>query len=377
MKSENKDEILLKMLKAKNVNSNNVISFLKNNKAELNNLDSHGYSLLHYAIKSENYEVVNAMLNTTEDYQTEKANPNLATNDSNKGESLSPILYTLMVCNDSSTSSKIIKQLIKTGAEISFKDDENCSIFHRACEKGRTDLLEFLLSNYSESLNINDLCKHGSGLHMAIIGDQDDVAALLLNNKIDASLKDQHNNTPLHLAIQLKNFNLFKLIADHVIASKDLSDEFKKELFNAQNDEGNTILHELAYAKSSVLIEFIKKFKQEYRVDSEIRNKEGNTYTEVQENIIKLLADKEKKEKQMREEYRKEKERLAEERRRQNELEKQEELNEQKAEDARKELGLKLIKYRGLIFTVIFILFLVILFVVVNKAASKKKEKII
>ena len=47
--SENKEETLLKMLKAKKLNKTDINTFLQENNIELNKLDSHGYNLLHHA----------------------------------------------------------------------------------------------------------------------------------------------------------------------------------------------------------------------------------------------------------------------------------------------------------------------------------------
>ena len=170
--------------------------------------------------------------------------------------------------------------------------------------------------------------------------------------------------------------NAFKIIQDYIINCHELTDEQKKALFNAQNEDGNTILHELAYAKCHFMIESIKKFPTQYAVDLHTINKEGHTYKGVQENLVELQKQKELREKLLKEEIRKEKERYAEEKK-QELLREKEEIEKMRLEvEKREKMGEFMLKYRGLIFTIFFIVFMVVLYLVVN-SATKKKAKII
>ena len=381
-KSESKEEILLKSIRGgkgtKKMTKDEVSNFLKNNIIDLNKIDSHGYNILHYSIKSQNPDLVHLLLNLDQEhFSTERANPSMLTGDDSKQIYLPPLHLALQACDDSTISSKIIKILIGAGAEINAKDEEGCTVYLRACEKGKMDLLDYFFNNDSLNFNISELCPSGSGLHMAIIGDKEDVVSYLLDRKIDVSLKDSNGNTPIHLALQLKMNNSFKMIVDYTTNNKEFSDEYKKNLLNIQNDDGNSILHELAYARCGFLIEMIKKLPLEISVDQEALNKDGYTYKGVQENIVKLQKQKEAKEKALREEYRKEKERIAQQKKDEVERLKQEQIKYLEEEEKRRQLGLSLIKYRGYIFFSVFCLFLIILYVVVNNAVHKKKEKII
>jgi ankyrin repeat protein len=381
-KSESKEEILVKSIRVgkgvKKMSKDEISNFLKKNIIDLNILDNHGYNILHHAIKSQNTDLVYLLLHLDpEHFITEKANPNTLTSDDSKQIYLSPIHFALQACDDSGISSKIIKILISAGADINSKDEEGCSIYLKACEKGRLDLLDYLLNNESINFNINEISQSGSGLHMAIIGDKEDVVAYLLDRNIDVSLKDSNGNTAIHLALQLKMNNSFKMIVDHITNNKEFSDEYKKTLLNSHNEEGNTILHELAYARCGFLIEMIKKLPQEISLDQEKENKDGYTYKGVQENIVKLQKDKEAKEKAMREEIRKEKERIAQKKKEEIERLKEEQIKYEEEEEKRRQFGLSLIKYRGYIFVIIFFFLMFILYVVVNTAVHKKKEKII
>jgi len=381
-KSESKEEILIKSLKGgkgvKKMNKDEISNFLKNNIIDLNKLDNHGYNILHYSIKSENPDIVYLLLHLDpEHFMSEKANPNSSTSDDNKQIYLSPIHYALQACDDSTISARIIKILISAGAEINTKDEDGCSIYLKACEKGRLDILDYLFNNEAIKFDINESSQSGSGLHMAIIGDKEDVVSYLLDRKIDVSLKDSNGNTAIHLALQLKMNNSYKLIIDYITNNKEFSNELKKTLLNSQNDEGNTILHELAYARCGFLLDVIKKLPEEISIDQEKQNKDGYTYKGVQENIVKLQKDKEAKEKALREEIRKEKERIAQKKTEEIERLKEEQQRYEDEEERKRQLGMQLIKYRGYIFACVFFFLMIILYIVVNNAVHRKKEKII
>jgi len=265
----NKEEIFIKMLKAKKVNIADIINLLKTSNLDLNKLDAHGYNLLHYSIKHEQCDIVNSLLTLDDNYQTLKADPDITCCDSINAINLSPLLLALIYCNDTQNSSKIIKFLIRAGADISSKDEEGSTLLLKACEKGRIDILEYLenKSNEENPINWNEHSKNGGPLHMAIIGDQEDTVNYLLEKKLDFNIKDQNQNSALHLALQLKNFNVFKLILDHIKNSNLLTADEKKIIVSAINDEDNTILHELAYAQSSVLTDYVLKNNELFGVD--------------------------------------------------------------------------------------------------------------
>ena len=57
--------------------------------------------------------------------------------------------------------------------------------------------------------------------------------------------------------------NIFKRIYDYLIKNNEINDEEKKKILNHQNNEGNTILHELAYCKSSILTNLVLKLPKD------------------------------------------------------------------------------------------------------------------
>lgn len=380
-KSEiSKEETLLKMLKAKKLNHSDINSYLKNNNLDLNKLDSHGYNLLHHAIKLELCDIVNTFLNLDEDYLTLKADPDTKCNDENNSINSNPLILALTYCNDEQNSSKIIKLLIRAGANVNLKDENNCILLHHLCEKGRDDLIEFLEGKCTEEnpMDWNSTSKNGGAFHLAIIGDQDDTITYLLDKKINFNLRDHNQNTCLHLALQIKNFNIFKLILDFILNASYLNESEKKEIFSAVNDEGNTILHELAYAQSSQLTNYIVKNNGQIGIDLDLKNKQNYTYVEVQSNIIRLKKEREEMEKKKREAIREEKIKMEQERKLAEEERKKREEEFYREEERREEFRLKILGYRNYIFLGAFAFMMVVLYIALDmKVKSKRKEHVI
>lgn len=392
-KSDSKSlETFIKHLKKKNIKYKEAKSFLHNNVLDLNECDKSGYNALHYAIKSENAEIVRLMLSLgldDDDSLSIKADPNKETNDKNNNIFTSPLFLSLLYTNEESNSMQIIRHLCNAGANINYKDENGTTLFLHSCEKGRTDVIKFLINKIIKDKEdnkeneikdvkelINTCSKNGGGLHYAIIGQQDEVIELLLENNIDLSITNSQGDTALIYALKENQMNMFKVIYDYLINNHDINDEEKKKILNHQNNEGNTILHELSYCKSSILTNMILKLPKEISIDPEIKNKEGFNYIEVSKNVAESESNIKKQKERLIEERRKLKEEL-----RQKKYDEERKIYEEKRknEEALKrqeEFGKKLIENRGKIFTIILVIFLGMMFLIV-KNAMKKKEIII
>ena len=170
--------------------------------------------------------------------------------------------------------------------------------------------------------------------------------------------------------------NIFKRIYDYLLNTHEIPDEEKKKILNHQNNEGNTILHELAYCKSSVLTNMVLKLPQEISINPELKNKEGFDYNEVAKNVIESENNVKKQEQRWKEERRKLKEEL-----RQKKYDEEKKIYEEKRkyEEAMKkqeEFGKILIENRGKIFFVILVIFLGLMYLLI-KRASVKRDRII
>ena len=392
-KSDKKSlETFIKLLKKKNIKYKEAKSFLHNNVLDLNECDKSGYNALHYAIKSEKPEIVKLMLSLgldDDDSLSIKADPNKETNDKNNNIFTSPLFLSLLYTNEETSSMQIIRHLCNAGANINYKDENGTTLFLHSCEKGRTDVINFLINKIIKDKEdnkeneikdvkelINSFSKNGGGLHYAIIGQQDEIIELLLENNIDLSIINSQGDTALIYALKEKQMNMFKAIYDYLINNHEINDEEKKKILNHQNNEGNTILHELSYCKSSILTNMILKLPKEISIDPEIKNKEGFNYIEVSKNVAESESNIKKQEERLKEERRKLKEEL-----RQKKYDEERKIYEEKRKNLeslkrQEEFGKKLIENRGKIFTVILVIFLGMMFLVV-KNAMKKKEIII
>ena len=117
----------------------------------------------------------------------------------------------------------------------------------------------------------------------------------------------------------------------------------------------------------------VLKLPKEISIDPEIINKEGLNYLEVSKNVAESESNIRKQEERIKEERRKLKEEL-----RQKKYEEEKKIYEEKRRNEESlqrqaEFGQKLIENRGIIFTVILVIFLGMMFLVV-KNAMKKKE---
>ena len=391
-------ENFLRLLKKKSLKLNEVKQFLKNHTLDLNKCDKSGYNALHYAIKSEKPELVKIMLaseNEEENSLSTLADPNKETNDKTNHIYTSPLLLSLLYTNDESTSNQMIRYLCNAGAKIDYRDEEGTTLFLHSCEKGRTDIINYLIKKIEKDDNeisqndeekdkkkmtvkdlINESSKNGGGLHFAIIGQQDEIIELLLENNIDLNICNSQGDNALEYALKEKQMNSFKVILDYIVDNKGMTNEEKKKILNHQNNDGNTILHELAFCKSSIVTNMILKLPKEFGVDPDMKNKEGYDYKQVSENVIELEKRKIEQENRLKEERRKLKEEL-----RQKKYEEEKKvIDEQKRyEDQirrQEEFGQKLIQNRGKIFTGVLFIFLGLMFLII-KYASVKRERVI
>ena len=388
-------ELFLKLLKKKNLKYNEAKSFLKNHSLDLNECDKSGYNALHYAIKSEKPEIVKLMLNAENEEENSlstKADPNKETKDKVNQIYTSPLLLSLLYTNDQSASNQMIHYLYNAGGKINYRDEEGTTIFLHSCEKGRIDIINFLINKIEKDENendeknennkiqlkdlVNESSKNGGGLHFAIIGQQEEVIDLLLENNIDLNICNSQGDNALEYALKEKQMNIFKTIFDYIVNNKEMSNEEKKKILNHQNNDGNTILHELAFCKSTIVTNMVLKLPKEFGVDPTIKNKEGYDYKEVSENIIELEKLKIEQQNKLKEERR----RIKEEFRQKKYEEEKKILDERRKyeEKLRKqeEFGEKLIQNRGKIFTIVLVIFLGLMYLII-KNASIKKDRII
>lgn len=97
------------------------------------------------------------------------------------------------------TDSAMVELLLANGAAIDAVTDENWSALHRAANNHRQETAAALI-RHGAKLNLQENYHGYSALHMAVDMKNYDMAKLLLDSGIDAGLKDQDGKTALMLA---------------------------------------------------------------------------------------------------------------------------------------------------------------------------------
>lgn len=371
-KSYQKEQDFCKLLKRKGLTDKDVTTFLRSNIINLDHILPGGYNCFHLTIKTENPDIVSLVLSNN-DNGTLPANPNTETADSKNNVFLTPLQFAIQEVCDSSSLNKIVKVLIKAGANVFKTDDQGKNILHLAAEKGNIELVSYILEK--EPKLLNTVCKYGSMLHLAVSQDHNDLVEEILNSTaIDLKLLDDTKNSALLLSVIVKNFNCFKSIFDFIKNNNLMTSEEKKFLFNQKNEEGNCLLHELVYAKSYILLELMLKLPQEIGIDANEKNNNNLTYKNLQENSAKMIKEREEEAKRKKEEIKQEKLKLIEEKRKYEEEIENEKKRAKEQEVRAKEMQERFYKHKGKIMLVFLVLFMIGLYLLISNTLTKRKK---
>ncbi len=185
----------------------------------------------------------------------------------------------------------VVKLLLEKGAKTDVLAKTGTAL-HVAAKRGHVSVIELLLSKGSALEAVNDL--GSTSLYVAIDKNQYHAAALLLKKGADANAKANSGATPLHEAASGQDNRLCPLLLDHganinaQTNSGDTplqwahNDHFKILLkynpdLNLADDQGNTILHDLAKDGSSVWAQAV--VRKGAKLDT--KNKMGQTPFDV------------------------------------------------------------------------------------------------
>ncbi len=122
-----------------------------------------------------------------------------------------------------------VKLLLEFNADVNARDDFGTTILYSAVEKGQTEIIKLLLGT---KIDIEARTKGSTALHEATKKGNTEIIKLLLAKKANIEAKDEHNNdTPLHLAAWKGHTEAVKLL---IKAKADIE---------AKDKAGETTLH--------------------------------------------------------------------------------------------------------------------------------------
>ena len=148
---------------------------------------------------------------------------------------------------------EIAIQLIDARANIHTKNGEGDTLLHEATHCNQPKMAALFLQ---QGIDIEVKDKSGGRpLHAAVLGVHVEIATLLLGAGAKINAKNKYGNTPLHqVGFRKFRFRVERLFRDN--GAKYTKDQYVKLIsqlidagaeINAQNDDGNTPLHEVAW----------------------------------------------------------------------------------------------------------------------------------
>nr|GMD87265.1 ankyrin repeat-containing protein At5g02620-like [Ipomoea batatas] len=171
----------------------------------------------------------------------------------------------------SSGHTDIVKEIVRARPEFASKRDSNgCIPLHLACSKGHLEATKELLEVDS------DLCfrqdKEGrTPLHWAAVKGRVNIIYELIDASLEsAHMVTKHGETVLHLAVKNNQFEVLKFLMEVLDVST---------LKNAQDNDGNTVLHLATSAKLRVMLIYLLKLG----VEVNALNRKGYTALDVVE----------------------------------------------------------------------------------------------
>ncbi|XP_078580181.1 uncharacterized protein LOC144864139 isoform X2 [Branchiostoma floridae x Branchiostoma japonicum] len=133
-------------------------------------------------------------------------------------------------------------------AFVNAKSKMGITPLHLAAMNGFVELVKLLIETHGATLDALTLAKR-TPLHMAAQNGQLSVCKTLLDMKADANFVDTHGQTPFHLAAENDHSEVVQMFLN-----------YKPELVNMANAEGNTCAHIAAFKGSVAVIKELLKF---------------------------------------------------------------------------------------------------------------------
>ena len=243
------------------------IKMLIQNGADIQASNSNGLTVIHFASRNSNQEVVEFLL------KSDKISVNAADN-----LNRTPLMY---ACCDGGRLDNI-KILIQNGADIYARDNNGSTVLHCASASSNQEVVEFLLKLNKISVNATNHFNQTPLMHACVDGDRLDKIKMLLKNGANIQARDYYGSTVLHIASRNSKQEvvefLLKLNEISVNATDNLNltplmdacsnsghlDNIKMLIQNgadiqASSSIGSTVLHFASALSNQEVVEFLLK----------------------------------------------------------------------------------------------------------------------
>nr|GMD90005.1 ankyrin repeat-containing protein At5g02620-like [Ipomoea batatas] len=171
----------------------------------------------------------------------------------------------------SSGHTDIVKEIVRARPEFASKRDSNgCIPLHLACSKGHLEATKELLE-VDRDLCFRQDTEGRTPLHWAAVKGRVNIIYELIDASLEsAHMVTKHGETVLHLAVKNNQFEVLKFLMEALDVST---------LKNAQDNDGNTVLHLATSAKLRGMLIYLLKLG----VEVNALNRKGYTALDVVE----------------------------------------------------------------------------------------------
>ena len=246
------------------------IKMLIRNGADIQASSSNGSTVLHFASRNSNQEVVEFLLKMNEISVN-------ATDNSNQ----TPLMY---ACYDGGHLDNI-KMLTQNGADIQASSSNGSTVLHFASALSNQEVVEFLLKLNEISVNASNSFNQTPLMHACYDGGRLDNIKMLIQNGADIQASSSDGSTVLHFASRNSNQEVVKFLLklkEISVNEADSSDEtplmhacydggrldnIKMLLRNgadiqASSSDGSTVLHFASRNSNQEVVKFLLKLKE-------------------------------------------------------------------------------------------------------------------
>ena len=175
-----------------------LVKYLISRGCDVYDKDSSGRTVLHHACDKGKLELVQYLVDN---------HPDMLTIRDKTGQS--PFILTGF-----SGSVELVKYLKSRGCDVYDKGNDGWTVLHNACDKGKLELVQYLVDNYSEMLTIRDKTGISPFLQTGFSGSVQ-LVKYLMSRGCDVYDKDSSGRTVLHKACGKGKLELVQYLVDN------------------------------------------------------------------------------------------------------------------------------------------------------------------